>query len=73
MGPTTVESPTLALCNNYGAVINGRGATVALFYPSAAAHAVSSTQGSRLKRHAHTAPHKLGHVGHNQRKTRAHD
>ena len=39
MGPTTAESPTSALGNNYGAVINGRGVTVALFHPSAAAHA----------------------------------
>ena len=39
MGPTTAESPTRALGNNYGAVIDGRGATVALFHPSAAAHA----------------------------------
>ena len=59
--------------NNYGAVIDGRGATVALFHPSAAANAVSSTRRSRLKRRARTAPHELGHVAHDQRKTRAHD
>ena len=73
MGPTTAESPTCALGNNYGAVIDGRGATVALFHPSAIAHVASSTRGSRLKRRARTAPHKPGHVAHDQRKTRAHD
>ena len=73
MGPTTVESPPRALGNNYGAVIDGRGATVALFHPSAATHAVLSTRGSRLKRHACTAPHELGHVTHDQQKTGAHD
>ena len=31
----TVESPTRALGNNYGAITDGRGATVALFHPSA--------------------------------------
>ena len=67
------ESPTRALGNNYGAVTDGRGATVALFYPSAAAHAYSPTQGSRLKRRARAALHVLGHVAHDQRKTRAHD
>ena len=67
MGPMTAESPTHALGNNYG-----RGATVALFHPSAAAHAASSTRGSRLKRRARTAPHELGHVAHDKRKTRAH-
>ena len=46
----TAESPTRALGNNYGAVTDGRGATVALFHPSAAAHAASSTRGSRMKR-----------------------
>ena len=61
------------LGNNYGAVTDGRGATVALFHPSAAAHAASSTLGSRLKRRARTAPHELGHVAHDQRKNRAHD
>ena len=69
----TAESPTRALGNNYGAVINGRDTTIALFHPSAAAHAVSSTRGSRLKRRSRTAPHELGHVAHDQRKTRAHD
>ena len=69
----TAESPTRALGNNYGAVTDGRGATVALFHPSAAAHAASSTRGSHLKRHARTASRELGHVAHDQRKTRAHD
>ena len=62
-----------ALGNNYDAVTDGRGATVALFHPSAAAHAASSTRGSHLKRHARTAPHVPGHVAHDQRKTYAHD
>jgi len=69
----TAGSPTHALGNNYGAVINGRGATVALFHPSAATHAASSTRRSRLKRCTRTAPHELGHVAHDQRKTRVHD
>ena len=62
-----------ALGNNYGAVIDGRGATVVLFHPSAAAHAASSTRGSCLKRRARTAPHVPGHVADDQRKTRARD
>src|SRR6185312_14685271 len=33
----------------------------------------SSTRGGRLKRRARTAPHELGHVAHDQRKTRVHD
>ena len=73
MGPTTAESPTRALGNNYGTVTDGRSATVALFHLSAAAHAASSTRGSRLKRRAYTAPHEPGHVAHDQRKTHAHD
>ena len=73
MGPTTAESPTRALGNNCGAVTDGRGATVALFHPSAAAHAASSTRGSRLKRRARTTPHESGHVSHDMRKTHAHD
>ena len=73
MGPTTAESPTRALGNNYGAVIDGRGATVALFNPSAAARTASSTRGSRLKRRARTALHESGHIAHDQRKTRAQD
>ena len=44
-------SHTRALGNNYGAVTDGRGATVALFHPSAAA---PPTQGSHLKRRART-------------------
>ena len=67
----TAESPTRALGNNYGAVTNGRGATVALFHPSAAAHAASFTRGSRLKRRARTTLYEPGHVAHTQRKTRA--
>ena len=62
-----------ALGNNYGAVTDGHGVTVELFHPLAAAHAASSTRGSRLKRRAHTAPHLPGHVAHDQRKTRTHD
>ena len=69
----TVESPTRALGNNYGAVTDGRGATVALFHLSAVAHAASSTRGSRLKRRTRTTPHESGHVAHDQRKTRAHN
>ena len=69
----TVESPTRALGNNYDAVTDGRGVTVALFHPSATAYAASSTRGSRLKRRARTAPHVLAHVAHEQRKTCAHD
>ena len=55
LGPTIAESPTRALGNNYGAVTDRRGATVALFHPSAAAHASPPTQGSRLKRRDRTA------------------
>ena len=73
MGPTTAESPTRALGNNCGTVTGGRGATVALFHPSAAAHAASSTRGSRLKMRARAAPHEPSHITHDQRKTRAHD
>src|SRR6185503_13675126 len=73
MGPTTAESPTRARSNECGTVTGGRGATVALSHPLAAAHAASSTQGCRLKRRAHTAPHESGHVAHHQRKTRARD
>jgi len=73
MGPTTAEFPTRALGNNYDAVIDGRSATIALFHPLATAHAASSTRGNHLKRCARTAPHELGHVAHDQRKTRAHD
>ena len=62
-----------ALGNNYGTVTDGRGTTVALFHPSAAAHASSLTRGSRLKRRARTATHVSGHVAHNQWKTHAHD
>ena len=69
----TAESPTRTLGNNYGTVTNGRGATVALFYPSAAAHTSSPTRGNRLKRRARTAPHVLGNIAHDQRETRAHD
>jgi len=69
----TAESPTRALGNNYGAVTDGRGATIALFHPSAAAHAASSTRGSRLKRRTRTTPHEPGHVTHDQWKTRTHD
>ena len=73
MGPMTAESPTRALGNNYGAVTDERGAIDALFHPLAAAHAASSTRGSRLKRRARTAPHESGHIAHDQRKTRAHN
>ena len=69
----TAKSPTRALGNNYGAVTDGRGVTIELFHSSAAAHAASSTRGSRLKRHARTAPHELDHIAHDQRKNRAHD
>ena len=68
-----LESPTRARSNNCDTVTGGRGATVALSHPSAAAHAASSTRGSHLKRRARTTPHGLGHVAHDQRKTRAHD
>src|SRR6185312_14579878 len=71
MGPTTAESPTRARSNKYGTVTGGRGTTVALSHPSAAAHAASSARGRRLKRRAHTAPRKSGHVAHFRRKTRA--
>ena len=73
LGPTIAESPMRALGNNYSAVTVGCGTTVALFHPSAAAHAASSARGCRLKRRAHTAPHESGHVAHDQRKTRARD
>jgi hypothetical protein len=63
-GPTTAESPTRTLGDNHGSVTDGRGATVALFHPSAAAHASSPTRGSRLKRRARTALCVLGHVEH---------
>ena len=72
-GPMTAESPTQALGNNYGVVTDGRGATVALIHPSAAAHVSSPTRGRWLKRRARTAPHIPSHVAHDQRKTRAHD
>ena len=68
-----MESPTRARSNNCGTITGGHGATVALSHPSAAAHAASSTRGCRLKRRARVAPHKLGHVAHHQRKTRARD
>jgi len=68
-----VESPTRARSNNCGTVTGGRGATVALSHPPAAAHAASSTQGCRLKRRARTAPHESGHVTHHQRETRTRD
>src|SRR6185503_11224349 len=73
MGPTTTESPTRARCNKCGTITGGRGATVALSHPSAAAHAASSARGCRLKRRAHTALHESGHVAHHQRKTRTRD
>src|SRR6185295_7232149 len=73
MGPTTAESPTRARSNKCGTVTGGRGATVSLSHPSAAAHATSSARGCRLKRRAHTAPHESGHVAHHQRRTHAHD
>ena len=44
-----------ALGNSYSAVTEGRGATVALFHPSATADASPPTRGSRLKRCARTA------------------
>ena len=69
----TAESPTRALGDNYGVVTDGRGATVALFHPLAAAHATSSTRGGRLKRRTRTTLHEPGHVAHDQQKTRAHD
>ena len=47
LGPTTAESHTCALGNNYSAVADGYSATVALFHPSAAAHASLPTRGSR--------------------------
>src|SRR6185369_1235594 len=71
MGPTTAESPTRARRNKCGTVTGGRGATVALSHPSAASHAASSARGYRLKRRAHTVPHKSGHVARYRRKTRA--
>ena len=43
-----------ALGNNYGAVTDGRGGTIAPSHPPAAAHASPPTQGSRLKRRART-------------------
>ena len=60
----TAESPTRALGNDYDAITDGSGATVALFHLSAAAHAASSIRGSRLKRRARTALHELGNVAH---------
>ena len=71
MGPTTAESPTRARNNKCGTVTGGRGATVVLSHPSAAAHAASSARGCRLKRRAHTMPHKSGHTARYRRKTRA--
>ena len=56
--------------NKRGTVIGGRGTTVALSHPSTAAHAASSARGCRLKRRAHTAPHKSGHAARYRRKTR---
>src|SRR6185437_4579568 len=70
MGPTTAESPTRARSNKRGTVTGGRGVTVALSHPSAAAHAASSARGCRLKRRAHTMPHKSGHAARYRRKTR---
>ena len=52
-------------------VTGRRGTTVALSHPLAAAHAASSARGGRLKRRAHTVPHKSGHVARYRRKTRA--
>ena len=72
MGPTAAESPTHARSNKCGTVTGGRGATVALSHPSATAHAASSARGCRLKRRAHTVPHKSGHAARYRRKTRAH-
>ena len=60
LGPTTAEPPTRTLGDNYGAVTDERGATVALFHPSAAAHASLPTRGSRLKRRA---PHRATRTG----------
>src|SRR6185295_16833228 len=71
MGPTTAESPTRARSNKCGTVTGGRGATVALSHPSAAAHAASSARGGRLKGRAHAVPHKSGHVARCRRKTHA--
>ena len=61
------------LRNNYGAVTDGRGATVALFHRSATTHVSSPTRGRHMKRRARTAPHVLGHIAHDQWKTRALD
>ena len=55
MGPTTAESPMRARSSKCGMITGGRGATVVPSHPSAAAHAASSAQGCRLKRHARTA------------------
>src|SRR6185436_27988 len=71
MGPTTAESPTRARSNKCGTVTGGCGATVALSHPSAATHAASSARGGRLKRRAHTVPHKSRHDTRYRRKTRA--
>ena len=71
MGPTTAESPTRACSNKCGTVTGGRGATVALSHPSAAAHAAPSARGGCLKRRAHAVPPKSGHVARYRRKTRA--
>ena len=69
----TAESPTRAHSNNCGTVTDGRGVTVALSHPSAAAHAASSARGCHLKRRARITPHESGHVAHNQRKTSTRD
>ena len=69
----TAKSPMRALGNNYGAITDGRIATVALFHPSAAAHASPPAQDDSQKRCARTAPHAPGHVAHDQRMTRARD
>ena len=71
MGPTTAESPTCARSNKCGTVTGGRGVTVVLSHPSAAAHAASSARGGRLKRRAHAVLRKSGHVARYRRKTRA--
>src|SRR6185312_16270619 len=71
MCPTTAESPTRARSNKCGTVTGGRGTTIAPSHPSAATHATSSARGGRLKRRAHTVPHKSGHVARYWRKTRA--
>ena len=70
MGPTTAEFPTRARGNKCGTVTGRRDATVVLSHPSAAAHAASSARGCRLKRRAHTVPHKSGQDARYRRKTR---